>query len=361
MKYLILLTAIFFINLIPEIVSAREVCAPEFKFNYEKSSCEKIILPENAVLNSEKNDWNCRIGYKKNAAQNTCRKVEIPLHGRLNYSGDDVECNRGYMKTGDECRPLILPENGILDVSGQDWHCIATYRRVGDNCIKTTLPDNAEFFNQGFDWFCKNQFRKEGDKCSKFEIPPNAHLTFLANDWQCNKGYLKNSDRNSCDPVFIPMYAEPNSLGTFTCDPGYDKQGGECRKVPEIENGRFFEHGPQFYCLSGYVRNEELRTCQKVKVPENAKFDSSSINGWSCLGGYVERGVLCEKFETEHIVWSGNTWYCEPGYIKDYGSQICQKVSLPENAQLENNSDGWSCKTGFTKNYRENRCDKNSI
>ncbi len=332
-------------------------CPVEQKFNYQTNQCEKITLPEHGFLDQSKQSWHCEIGYKKIASKNLCQKVIVPEHGKLNYSGDDFMCDRGYTKNGDFCEELRLPENGVLEAAGNGWTCIATYKKVNDKCIKVELPKDAKFFDQGFDWYCNNQFRKEGSECKKFEIPDNAHLTYLGNDWQCNKGFVKNREKNSCESIFVPQYSQATLEG-FDCDPGYDKQGDQCVKVDPIEQGKFYEQGSQFYCETGYRRNEEFRRCEKIVVPENARLDSSSIDGWSCISSYIKKGDKCEKFTTDHIVWQGSSWTCELGYIKDYGSQICQKVNLPENAHFETNVDGWSCDVGFTKNYRENWCEK---
>lgn len=352
----LLVSALLFFSLFfPTQVQASQ-CQAEFKFNFTTSQCEKIVVPENAVLNDKKDDWVCQVGFKKIAFQNLCRKVVVPEHAKLNYSGDDFVCERGYFRNIDSCEEIKLPENGVLEATGNNWTCIATYQKVEDKCVKVELPKDAKFFDQGFDWYCNNQFRKEGSECKNFEIPANAHLSFLGNDWQCNKGFVKNREKNSCESIFVPQYGQV-TLESFECDPGYDKQGDMCVKVDPIEKGKFYEQGDQFYCESGYLRNEELRKCEKVVVPENARLDSASVDGWSCISSYIKKGDICEKFTTDHIVWQGSSWTCELGFIKDYGSQICQKVSLPDNAHLEMNTDGWSCNTGYTKNYRENRCD----
>jgi hypothetical protein len=360
MNYLLNITIIIFIVVITFIFpqpTFADSCPLEQKFSFASGDCEKIFVPENAVLNSLKTDWLCQVGYKKIASKNICQKVVVPEHGKLNYSGDDFICERGFIRNGDVCEKLNLPENAVLEATGNDWTCIATYQRIEDKCVKVELPKDAKFFSQGFDWYCNNQFRKEGSECQKFEIPANAHLTYLGNDWQCNKGFVKNREKNSCESIFVPQYGQVTLEG-FECDPGYDKQGNECIKVDSMEHGKFYDQGIQFYCESGYRRNEELRKCEKIEVSDNARLDSSSIDGWSCISGYIKKGDICEKFTTEHIVWQGSSWTCELGYIKDFGSQICQKVNLPEHAHLEMNSDGWTCDSGYVKNYRENRCDK---
>lgn len=354
MKFILLIVSLV-VLFWPSQVSASE-CPTEFKFNFQNNKCERIVLPENAVFNTEKTDWECQVGYRKIASQNLCQKVVVPPHAKLNYSGDDFICERGFTRENDQCMELKLPENAVLEATGNNWTCIATYKREGNKCIKVELPKDAKFFDQGFDWYCDNQFSKEGSECKKFEIPTNAHLNYLGNDWQCNKGFVKNREKNSCESIFVPQYGKVTLEG-FECDPGYDKQGNQCVKVDSIEHGKFYEQGIQFYCENGYKRNEELRKCEKIEVPENARLDTSSIDGWSCISGYIKRDDKCEKFATEHIVWQGSSWTCELGYTKDYGSQICQKVSLPENAHFEQNTDGWACNTGYSKNYRENRCE----
>lgn len=360
MNYLLNITIIIFIVVINFIFphpTFAVSCPSEQKFNFASGECEKINIPENGVLNSQKTDWLCQVGYKKIASQNLCQKVVIPEHGKLNYSGDDFVCERGFIRENDLCNELRLPENAVLEAIGNNWTCIATYQRVGNACVKVVVSKDGKFFSQGSDFYCNNQFRKEGSECMLFDIPANAHLMYSGNDWQCNKGFVKNREKNSCESILVPQYGQV-TLESFVCDPGYDKLGDRCVKVDPIEHGRFYEQGSQFYCESGYKRNDELRTCEKIVVPENARLDSTSIDGWSCISSYIRKGDKCEKFTTEHIVWQGSSWTCELGYIKDFGSQVCQKVSLPENAHLELNSDGWVCNTGYIKNYRENRCDK---
>jgi hypothetical protein len=91
MKWLlIILIAVSFLFPFPVKAS---ICPLESKYSFASNNCEKIHLPEHGVLNNEKTDWNCEVGFKKIASQNICQKVVVPEHGKLNYSGDDSRCS----------------------------------------------------------------------------------------------------------------------------------------------------------------------------------------------------------------------------------------------------------------------------
>lgn len=356
---------IFFFILFLTYVSAVKAnfgCDPFFKFNFSSGKCEKIILPENAVFNKDNTDWDCLIGYKKDYLKNLCQKVIIPQNGKLNSTGDGFTCDRGYKKTTDFCQKIELPENAVLDFSGNDFNCIASYKKnpAKNTCEKVNLPDNARFFNSGFDFFCNSQFKVSNGQCEKFRIPANAHLEFLGNDWQCDKGFFKNPDLQRCDPIFTPLNSVSNSLGSFDCDPGYEKSGNECKRTEKVLNGKFYESGTSFYCLPGFIKNDQLRSCEKIQIPDNAKADRSSLDGWICLGGYIKTAdKKCIKFDLpQNALWIGNFWDCKAGFMKNSDASSCDKVSIPDNAYPDLTNDRWSCNTGYSKNYSQNKCDK---
>jgi hypothetical protein len=293
-----------------------------------KSSGLPSNAPQNGKLNSSKDDFECDRGYVKNFQ---------------NWSCDEIK----------------LPENGVLTFAGNDWTCIANYKRVGDKCAKVELPENAKFFIHGSDWYCNSGFEKIGDKCTKLEVPANAHQTYSGNDWECNKGFKESADQKSCEEVKIPNDAQSNYIGSFNCNSGFKKVGDKCEKQPSIENGTFYTEGADFYCAKGFKKNESERKCDKIKIPDNAHPDDLSLDGWTCNGEYEREGDSCRKFTLpEHGYWFNNNWGCELGYRKNPTNESCDKVNLPENAKYVNTYDGWECNNGYTKNYRENRCDK---
>lgn len=302
----------------------------------------------------------CETGYIRSTL-GVCEEIKAPEHAKLNRFKDDFECERGYTKNlkNWSCDQIKLPENGTLTVAGNDWTCIATYKRVGDTCEKVTLPENAKFYDQGSDWYCNAGYQKQEEKCIKLEVPSNAHQAYSGNDWECNKGFAISDDKKSCIEVKIPSNATANYIGSFNCDSGYKKVGDKCEKQPDIENGKFYTQGADFYCNNGYKKNESERKCEKIKIPDNAHEDNLSLEGWSCNSEYLKRGDKCEKFTLpEHGYWFNNTWGCELGWRKNPTAQSCDKINLPENAHYVNTYDGWACNNNYTKNYKENRCNK---
>ncbi len=290
-------------------------------------------------------------------------KIKAPENGKLNTYKEDFECDRGYTKNFKNwsCDEIKLPENGVLTFAGNGWTCISEYKREGDSCKKVILPENAKFHIEGSDFYCNFGYKKVGEKCEKLELPSNAHWSYDGNDWECSRGYKPTDDNKSCIEVKIPDNAQGNYIGTFTCNSGFKKVGDKCEKQPDVENGKFYTTGADFYCSHGYKKNESERKCEKIKVPENAHQDNLALEGWSCTSEYVRRGDKCEKFSLpDHAFFAGNTWKCELGYRKNPTSDSCQKINLPENAKYVETYDGWNCNTGYTKNYKENRCDKTS-
>lgn len=201
--------------------------------------------------------------------------------------------------------------------------------------------------------------KKVNDICIHFDVPSNAHLTYSGNSWDCNRGFKRSADGKNCEEIKIPGNAAANFIGSFNCNSGYKKDGDFCVKAKEIENGKFYETGADFYCLNGYERNEDLRTCGKISIPANAREDSSSLDGWRCFSGYIKEGSECKEFKLpEHAFWFIDFWGCEPGYKKNSDNKSCDKISIPENAHAADTFDGWLCNSGYTKNYKDNRCDR---
>jgi hypothetical protein len=288
-------------------------------------------------------------------------EIKAPENGKLNTYKDDFECNRGYKKNLENwsCNEIKLPESGVLTVAGNDWSCIANYTRVGVKCEKLQLPENANFFVQGPAWYCNFGYQKQDDKCIKLVIPSNAHWSYDGNDWECNKGFTESEDGKSCIEVKISENAQSNYIETFNCNSGFKKESDKCVKVSDIENGKFYTIGAEFYCNNGYRRNESERKCDRIKIPENAHEDNLALDGWSCNKEYTKEGSECKKFNLpENADWVGEIWKCKLGYRKNPTNGSCNKISLPENAHYTNTYDGWLCNNGYTKNYKENRCDR---
>lgn len=206
---------------------------------------------------------------------------------------------------------------------------------------------------------CDVFHKKVNDVCIHFDVPPNAHLTYSGNSWDCNRGFKRSSDGLACEEIKIPNNAAGNLIGSFNCNSGFEKVGDDCKRVENIENGKFYEFGADFYCLSGYRKNEESKSCEKIRVPENAREDTSSLDSWICFSGYLKEDNECKEFKLlEHGFWFMNYWGCEPGFKKNFDAKSCDKISIPENAHASDTFDGWLCNSGYTKNYKENRCDK---
>ncbi len=318
-----------------------------------------LLLPA-TIFASKNKTQPCETGFKRNNI-GLCEELKAPERGKLNSYKDDFECERGYTKNTKNwsCDEIKLPENGVLTVAGNDWTCISNYKRVGDGCVKVTLPENAKFFIHGSDWFCNSGYQKQNDKCVRLEIPTNAYQTYSGNDWECKKGFKESEDTKSCEEVKIPTNATSNYIGSFNCSSGYKKEGDECKKQPEIDNGKFYTQGSQFYCNNGYKRNESERKCEKIKIPENAREDNLGLDGWTCHKEFIKEGSECKKFYLpDNAEWSANIWKCKPGYRKNPSNKSCDKLNLPENAHYTDTHDGWLCNDGFTKNYKEHHCDK---
>lgn len=201
--------------------------------------------------------------------------------------------------------------------------------------------------------------QKIDDKCIKFDVPSNAHITYSGNNWECNRGFKRGEDNISCVEIKIPANATANWIGSFYCNSGYQRVGDECIRSEPVENSRFYEFEADFYCLSGYLKNEQSGKCEKIVVPENGRQDPSSLDGWSCNREFIQEGGECKKFTLpEKAFWSGNIWKCEQGFRKNPTNKSCEKIPIPENAHSADTYDGWLCNSGYTKNYKENRCEK---
>lgn len=182
------------------------VCERGFRANYQTNQCEKVIIPDNAVLNYFGNDFECIRGFKRNSNANSCDIVVIPDNGKLDYFGHDFECNRGFKKNHIKisCDKVIIPENAELSYLGDDFECVKGFKRnypLG-RCDAVVIPENAALDYLGHDFECNRGFKKnyQLNRCDQVFIPENAELDYLGHDFQCKNGYVRDYTRNVCQP-----------------------------------------------------------------------------------------------------------------------------------------------------------------
>ena len=101
-------------------------------------SCEKTYGQKKKAKNLRKS-VECKKGYYKKGKE--CKKIIIPENAHLDSSGHDWECNRGYYKENGKCKIVKIPKNAHLNLSGHDWSCNKGYKRVKNKCIPLTPQD----------------------------------------------------------------------------------------------------------------------------------------------------------------------------------------------------------------------------
>ena len=86
----------------------------------------------------------------------------------------------------------------------------------------------------------------------------------------------------------------------------------------------------------------------QIPMPENASPALGGGLGWICNPGYKHVGFTCQKIElpeNARFYGPGNNWRCIRGYRKVENQ--CLKILVPANATLNIVGDDWVCKEGF--------------
>ncbi|MFD2816007.1 hypothetical protein ACFSYD_19070 [Paracoccus aerius] len=71
-------------------------------YRVDGADCLKLVVPENADATgrSSGTGWSCRHGYEE-VSRTSCQPVVVPANAFLQSSGHDWQCEREYRKVGD--------------------------------------------------------------------------------------------------------------------------------------------------------------------------------------------------------------------------------------------------------------------
>lgn len=152
-----------------------------------------------------------------------------------------------------------------------------------------------------------------------------------------------------------PVNAHPMRYGDgWECDLQFRRDGDQCVAlvVPENAFPTNRPYGSGWQCRRGFENVDDI-SCRAVVVPSGA-FLSASGTSWRCHRGFQKIGKSCERVELPENAYltdnsDGSAWECDRGYEKM--SEGCSKIDVPENAYLTNASYGeaWKCERGFFK------------
>lgn len=176
----------------------------------------------------------------------------------------------------------------------------------------------------------------------------------------CSDGWLSpSSGRGTCShhggvssgDYTIPRLNIPYIPPVPTCGYGEILRWNTCHKVYVPNNASFDK--TQFdgwSCNFGYRRNGNA--CEEIPIPQNSFRNQSSSVGWTCYDGYIERGSLCVKVNVPLNATLSKKdpdgWTCNYGYLKKKEENICIKINVPNNATLSAESaNGWECNYGY--------------
>jgi hypothetical protein len=143
---------------------------------------------------------------------------------------------------------------------GITWQCNPGYSRVGYQCRPNNIisqpPKNA--VGQGAHWYCKPGYRKVAGQCIKAQDPPaNASVNAISSSTGLSEA------RRISEPLESLGAQESRRVTTWECDPGYERIGNQCQRLPTPPNA--FRVGTGWNCYKGYQRVEDQ--CQKIDTP----------------------------------------------------------------------------------------------
>ena len=115
-------------------------------------------------------------------------------------------------------------------------------------------------------------------------IPPNATAVDSGVGWRCNTGYQRAG--SGCRRTVAKPGTGSGSQGSYTCLPGQQRIGGECRQIQVPDNA--YRSGVDWACDAGYYRSGGR--CQKLDTPVTVTAPPLVD---SCNGGYVLVDGVC--------------------------------------------------------------------
>ena len=144
------------------------------------------------------NGWECTHGFRQ-VDDIGCVEVTIPANGFLAPSGQNWGCLRGFKKLDGKCQKIILPENAYLNSSsyGQPWLCERGFFEKSGKCDAVFVPENAYLDDQSYsnDWRCERGYTASGIMCEFIIIPTNAHLDRSGNRWECDRSFHRSKGK----------------------------------------------------------------------------------------------------------------------------------------------------------------------
>lgn len=126
--------------------------------------CEQVPIPKNAYLDAFGDGWKCERGFL-NIRRTTCE-------------------------------PIVVPDNAFLTEEGYDstgWACERGFRAEANRCIAIAIPANAYLSDRRSEhgWICERGYRESGNRCTALVIPENAHIDYSGNAWECDSSFVK--------------------------------------------------------------------------------------------------------------------------------------------------------------------------
>ena len=115
-------------------------------------------------------------------------------------------------------------------------------------------------------------------------IPPNATAVDGGVGWRCNTGYHRAG--GGCRRTVAKPVTGSRSQGSYTCLPGQQRVGGECRQIQVPDNA--YRSGVDWACDAGYYRSGGR--CRKLDTPVTVTAPPLVD---SCNGGYVLVDGVC--------------------------------------------------------------------
>ena len=106
--------------------------------------------------------------------------------------------------------------------------------------------------------------------------------------------------------------------------------------------------GRNLICPRGYKLSSQ--DCERIELPDNAQLDYTG-KAWECKRGFRQVGPGCVQVilpENAQLDYTGKAWECKRGFIS-VGTTQCAPVVVPENAQLDYAGRNWECKRGFAR------------
>jgi len=298
---------------------------------YKKGgSC--MALPSNAILNTDKTDFICNMGYSQSST--SCSQCLAGTYNATAGATSCSACGAGTYSSSPGATSCTTCGSG-------------TYASGTGSTSCSACPANSTC--SGSTFTCNTGFEKSGTSTCQQIICPAGKYLDGSTCTDCKSGtYASGTGSTSC--TACPANATCSTT-SFTCNTGFEKSGtSTCQKI-NCAAGQYVNGSSCQTCPSGTYQTENNFTGNSCKAIPPTNVESSTPSSVTCEIGYTlsSDGSLCMPNScTEGVNYNNVT-----------GKSPCTPCPLNSKCTVT----GYTCDTGYSQlgnGCSPNPCEKDT-